>query len=84
MEQVFAVTLKLPALVPVIEVPLTVSGPVPELVTVSVIGATEPARIRPALRAVGLMVMPGAPPVPVSVTICGEPLTLSAMLTDPV
>jgi len=82
--QVLDVTLKLPALVPEIDVALMFSAEVPLLVTVSVIGAIEPDRISPAASVDGKKEMPAPDetPVPESVTACGEPVALSEMLTE--
>ena len=77
---VLAVTLKRPALVPVMETELMVSAAVPLLVRVTGWAVAEVLRVVPAkVRAVGLNEAIGPTDVPLRVTSCVEPVTLPAL-----
>ena len=76
--QVLLVMAKSVGLAPVTVMPLMSSGPVPLLVSVIPSVSVEPTRFFWKFNAVADSDAPGAPPEPVSATVCGLPLALSA------
>jgi hypothetical protein len=69
-------------LVPVIEIPLRVSVPVPVFLSVIFCAVADvPTDVLAKVRLAGLRLTAGAVPVPVRVTVCGDPVALSATLT---
>jgi hypothetical protein len=78
-------SLKSPLFVPVMLIPVMVSGALPELVSVTVCEElVEPTFSFPKLMLVGLSVTAGTVPVPFKLTVCGLPVALSEILTEAV
>ena len=77
------VWLKSPALAPVIEMPVTLSTPLPVLVRVTDWAALEvPTALLVKVRLEGETLTDAAVPVPERLTACGLPLALSEMESD--